>query len=75
MVESKYSKFDIFTCRSQFLAGMFMLLGHRLISIAPDKDDTSKNVFYFVNSDELIKHYKKYNEFKELVNPILDKLR
>lgn len=63
--------FETFVARSQFLAGYFMLKGHRLIAMSPDKEDETKNVFYFTNSERLVKDYKEYGNFKYEVNKIL----
>lgn len=73
-MKSKF-EFDTFVVRSQFLAGMLMLFGHKLIAIAKDNNDETRNVFYFTNSESLIRHYEKFDDFKKIINPIINKMR
>lgn len=39
-----------------------MLNGHILIGMRKDKNDSTKNVFIFINSSELINTIKNYNK-------------
>lgn len=47
---------------SQKLAGYLMFNGHILIGLRKDKNNTNKNVFIFINSDELINTINNYKE-------------
>ena len=56
----KSEKTKYFTIFSQRLAGYLMLSGFRLAEMRKDEKGTMKNIFFFVDSEELQKEIKNY---------------
>ncbi|GAB4074753.1 hypothetical protein GCM10028778_22560 [Barrientosiimonas marina] len=45
---------------SQRMAGYLMFKGCKLLKMCPNRDIPDKNVYYFPNTDEVLKHVKDY---------------
>jgi hypothetical protein len=56
--------FSTYIIRSQRLAGYLMLKGFKLHEIKINKDDVTRNVFMFTNSEELLKAIQHYRQNK-----------
>ena len=60
----KSEKTKYFTIFSQRLAGYLMLSGFRLAEMRKDEKGTMKNIFFFVDSEDLQNEIRKFKNNK-----------
>lgn len=68
-MEKKY--YPIF---DQQIAGLLMLKRYRLVTARPDKDDKTKNIFFFEKTDDLIKNSNLLRKNKLIIEEFIKQL-
>ena len=59
----------------QQVAGMLMTMRYRLVTARPDREDTTKNIFFFDKTEELIKESIKLRTHKNEVENYINKIK
>ena len=64
-----------FLILDQQLAGLLMLIRNRLVTARPDKNDKTKNVFFFDNNDKFEKDFEFLKLHKKEIETFINNLQ
>lgn len=59
----------------QQIAGLLMLKRYRLVTARPDKNDKTKNIYFFDKSEKLINESNLLRENKKMIENFINQLK